>query len=184
MIEHDIKQTSNDTATQKQADRDELYKQALAFMAGDDGDEDYEPVDNYRYSLKYAYELFCQGEEGIWWCIGNFVNDFWVYFPLERQALIDEEIAIPEQATPEQRKWAVFFAASAEYLAHRYGLSVPPWSQKEAYKALDERWYFHNAALRLDDIREYDEQTTPEEYTRRNIICGGRVWYNKKERIA
>ena len=153
----------------------------------DDGQDeqgnDEEQVDSYRYSLKYAFELFVQGEP-IWWALGNFMNDFFVYFPEERQALIDEEIEVPEQATPEQQKWAVFIAASAEYFAHKYGLSVPSWSQKETYKGLDDRWYFQRAALRLDDIRESEEQETPLEYKQRNIICGKRVWYNKKERIA
>lgn len=88
----------------------------------------------------------------------------------------------PDDVTLEQHRWAVFCAASAEYLAQEYGLEVPGWTSAPELARLDEPW-FHIAGpgLKKPTVRARYEQSTPEIFKQRNIFCGDRVFWNKTQ---
>lgn len=135
-----------------------------------------------RYTLRRAYRLIVEGERD-WTALGNFMNDFFSYYPQRsrRQALINGTVKEPKDATPEQHRWAVFCAAAAEYLAHQYGLEVPQWTQAPHLARLDDAWYFSRVAPKKEAVRLRQEQATPPEFAARNIFCGARVFANKTE---
>jgi hypothetical protein len=135
-----------------------------------------------RYTLRRAYQLIVDGERD-WTALGNFMNDFFDYSrqKSQRQRLINGAVKEPVQPTPEQHRWAVFCAAAAEHLAHKYGLDVPAWTQEPHLARLSDPWYFSQVALKKPDVRERQERGTPPEFAARNIYCGPRVFANKTE---
>ncbi len=76
-------------------------------------------------------------------------------------------------------KWAVFCAASVEYLCEQYNLSCPDWVNNSTY-TLAEPWYDSPGAEK-PIVREMLKQKTPSAWTKRNIYCGDRVFWNKDE---
>ncbi|GHO59265.1 hypothetical protein [Ktedonobacter robiniae] len=135
------------------------------------------------YTLKRAYELLIEGITP-WVALGNFMNDFYGYFVEKRQELIDEPIVVPENATEEQLRWAVFFAASAEYHANKYNLQIPEWCQDSMYTEVKEEWVMSVRPSPSEAIRERYKNTSPEEFRRRKIYCGSRVFANKYEQAV
>lgn len=133
------------------------------------------------YTLSHAYELILRGERE-WTALGNFMNDFFHYFPEKRQMIIDEPIQEPTNASLEQHQWAVFCAASAEYLATSYDLAIPAWTQASHLACLEECWYMSPRALKNGAVRAYYDESTPAAFARRNIFCGGRVFLYKTQR--
>lgn len=84
----------------------------------------------------------------------------------------------------ELHQWAVFCAASIEYLCGKYDLSVPTWIADPAYAPLAQPWYHIPAmspVLRHQIIREHLEAETPDVFKRQNIYCGNRIYLNKRE---
>lgn len=122
-----------------------------------------------------------------WVPLGNFIMDFFRNYPEHQQELIADPIQehpqVPESKVSDEAKeahqWAVFCAASAEYLAHRYSLDCPAWVHDPAYTFLPESWYFAPMAYKKASVKERAERTTPEEFARRNIYCGDKVYVDK-----
>lgn len=132
-------------------------------------------------SILAAFAEICKGETP-WVALGNFSNDF---FEDEerREALIHDPIFLPKDITHDQEVycWAVFCAASIEYLCHKYHLPCPSWVDQ--YPPLEHAW-FHSHAETNPLRRERYLRTTPKEFVSRNIYCGDRIWQNKKEEAA
>lgn len=131
-------------------------------------------------TMVVSYQEICGGERP-WTALGNFINDFFGNFPDRRDELVRDPIALPEEPTPEQRRWAAFCAAAVEYLCEQHQLTCPQWVQQPMY-TLAEPWFQSEAAQRVPRIAERYRQTTPTAFARRNIYCGNRVFNNKYER--
>ncbi|GCF10906.1 hypothetical protein [Dictyobacter arantiisoli] len=129
--------------------------------------------------MRVAFAAICEGETP-WVALGNFSNDF---FPNEdrREALIKDPIEEPQGVSVELHRWAVFCAASVEYLCHKYDLTVPDWVY--SYPPLEDQW-FHSHAESNPVRRERYLRTTPPEFALRNIYCGDRIWQDKHEEAA
>ncbi len=129
-------------------------------------------------TFQHSFEQICAGEEP-WMPLGNFMHQFFGQYKLRRTELVSDPIDVPEYLTHEQWQWAVFCAASVEYLCKKYALSCPAWALHPRY-TLDEPWY---VAIGADQPRVQAKlcQTTPEEFSKRNIFCGDRTFNNKYE---
>lgn len=122
-----------------------------------------------------------------WVPLGNFMLDFFRNFPEQRAELLADPLQAPTYGlaynwnaeAQEDHQWAVFCAASAEYLSHRYGLTCPSWSDDPAYAPLSEPWYFAPMAYKKESVRARAERTTPIEFARRNIYCGDKIYVDK-----
>ncbi len=132
------------------------------------------PLQTFRRS--YAHIL--TGEDP-WLPLGNFMHQFFGYYKHLRFELLCEPIEVPEHPSPEQLQWAVFCAASVEYLCKKYDIPCPEWALNPLY-ALEEPWYYALGAD-LPQVQEKLRQTTPEAFSRRNIFCGDRTYRNKYE---
>ena len=132
-------------------------------------------------TMSISYQEICAGE-GPWIALGNFMNDFFGNFTKQRLELVQDPIQLPTDANSEQWRWAVFCAASVEYLCQQYALPCPTWALNPAYM-LDEPWYYALGAHK-ESVRERLRQRTPAEFTRRNIYCGNRMFANKYELAA
>jgi hypothetical protein len=142
------------------------------------------------YTLAKCYDEIQAGVPGSPWVpLGNFMMDFFRNVPGQRAALLADPIQVQqsgaasksEEDEAQAHQWAVFCAASAEYLAHRYGLDCPEWVHDPAYAAVAAPWYFAPMALKKPHVRARIEQQTPEEFAKRNIYCGNRVYVDKYE---
>lgn len=129
-------------------------------------------------TFQRSFEQICAGEEP-WLPLGNFMHQFFGQYKLRRADLLCDPIVVSEHATDQQWQWAVFCAASVEYLSRKYDLSCPSWALHPRY-ALDEPWYYAIGAEQTR-VQEKLRQTTPEEFTKRNIFCGDRTFSNKYE---
>lgn len=136
--------------------------------------EDRVPLQTFRHS----FEQICTGEEP-WIPLGNFMHQFFGQYKHRREELVRDPIEVPEQVSTELFRWAVFCAASVEYLCKTYDLSVPSWSLDDRYR-LEEPWYYAIGAD-LPQVQEKLRQTTPEEFSQRNVFCGDRTYRNKYE---
>ncbi len=131
-------------------------------------------------TMAQAYRDICAGEMP-WVAIGNFTNEWFDYARDQRGELIAESLVLPEAPTAEQWRWAVFCAASVEWLCSRYEVVCPAWASNPTY-TLAEPWYgFDMPGAYKPPVREHLIQTTPEPFRRRNIYCGNRVFANKYE---
>jgi len=126
-------------------------------------------------TLSMAYRDLATGREGFRVAVGNFMNAFFLYAVDIRQELLDTPIEMPEKPTEEQRGWAVFCAAAAEYLAERYNLPCPAWAYDPAYR-MQEPWYV--IANATPAMRKHVQQTVPDAFRRRNVFCSDHVFSN------
>lgn len=131
-------------------------------------------------TMQASFREICAGEDP-WIPLGNFMNDFFGNFPDRRIELVRDPVQEPENATPDLHRWAVFGAASVEYLCQKYGLPCPNWVYSPTY-TLEEPWYYSPGADK-PTVRERLTRQTPEPFTRRNIYCGTRIFANKYERL-
>ncbi len=129
-------------------------------------------------TFRRSYAEICAGESP-WIPLGKFMHQFFGCFSHLRPALLEESIEVPENSSPEQFQWAVFCAASVEYLCEKYDLLCPEWALDSRY-SLEVPWYYTIGAD-LPQVQEKLRQTTPEPFTKRNIFCGNRVFNNKYE---
>jgi hypothetical protein len=145
---------------------------------------DGEPIWFELHTMQSAYEEIVGGQtEYPWVPLGNFGNHFFD-FPELRERLIEDPIEEPEYVTPELHQWAVFCAASVEFLCNKYHLICPDWVHDPQFAQLPEPWYHFpqtwNREVALPKMRE----ETPEIFAKRNIFCGDRVWMSKREAAA
>ena len=107
------------------------------------------------------------------------MHQFFGYYKQFRPELVCEPIELPENVSLEQFQWAVFCAASVEYLCKQYDIPCPAWAVDPSY-LLEHPWYYALGAD-LPQVQEKLRQTTPEEFVKRNIFCGDRTYRNKYE---
>jgi len=129
-------------------------------------------------TMALTYHEICQGEQP-WVALGNFMNDWFDYAKDRRAELVATPISLPESLNQETFRWAVFCAASVEYLCECYRVPCPSWVHSPTY-CLPEPW-FDAPMAHKPQVREYLVQQTPEPFTRRNIYCGNRMFANKYE---
>ncbi len=133
---------------------------------------------DHLQTISLTYEEICQGEKP-WIALGNFMNDWFDYAKDKRSELVVAPLTLPEKATAEQHRWAVFCAASVEWLCQRYNVPCPLWVHDPIFY-LPEPW-FDSAGAERPDVRQRLIRQTPEPFTRRNIFCGNRMFDNKYE---
>ncbi len=129
-------------------------------------------------TFKRCFEQILMGKSP-WIPLGNFMHQFFGSYKHLRSELVAESIEVPEMCSPEQVKWAVFCAASVEYLCKKYEIPCPLWALNPRYM-LEQPWY-DDINADLPDVQEELRQTTPEEFSKRNIFCGDRTYRNKYE---
>lgn len=129
-------------------------------------------------TFKRSFEQIQAGEDP-WLPLGNFMHQFFGYYKHLRPELLCEPIEVLEDCAPEAFQWAVFCAASVEYLCQKYELPCPMWALNPRYR-LEYPWYYDLNAD-LPEVQEELRQTTPGEFTRRNVFCGDRTYRNKYE---
>ncbi|HET8845415.1 MAG TPA: hypothetical protein VFN35_28340, partial [Ktedonobacteraceae bacterium] len=110
--------------------------------------------------------------------LGDFLNYWYGYATDRRMELVREAIQVPENVTPELFQWAVFCAASVEYLCRKYGIVCPEWV--ESYSALPEPW-FKGLGASKPHVQDRLRGETPEPFARRNIYCSPKTFANKYE---
>jgi len=135
------------------------------------------PIDQLQ-TIALTYQQICQGEQP-WVALGNFMNDWLDYAKERRSELVAAPISLPETFSHETFRWAVFCTASVEYLCDRYEIPCPSWVNNPIY-CLPEPW-FDAPMAHKPQVREYLIEQTPEQFTRRNIYCGNRMFDNKYE---
>jgi hypothetical protein len=75
-------------------------------------------------TMALTYHEICQGEQP-WVALGNFMNDWFDYAKGLRAELVATPISLPEPVNQETFRWAVFCAASVEYLCECYRVRSP-----------------------------------------------------------
>jgi hypothetical protein len=132
-----------------------------------------------RYqTFQRSFQEICAGEDP-WISLGKFMHQFFGEYQDSRPLLLNDPLLLSENITPNQFRWAVFCAASVEYLCNMYDLSCPTWALDTTY-VLDQPWY-QGLGSEHEHVQERLRLTTPEEFARRNIFCGNRVYRNKYE---
>lgn len=129
----------------------------------------------FLQTMRLSFEQICQGQNP-WIPLGNFMNDWYELHADCREQLIVEPL--PEHYPPEFHYWAVFCASSVEWFTRKYGVSCPSWVYAPQYNLTIPHFSSEKEALRA-----YYLATTPEEFTRRNIFCGNRMFANKWEAL-
>ena len=128
-------------------------------------------------TMAKAFSEICQGEDP-WVALGNFMNYWFDYAKDRRQQLVADPLP-DHEPSPELQRWATFCAASVEWFCHKYKEACPQWVYDPKY-TLTTPWYDTLHPDR-ESIRARLIRTTPEEFARRNIYCGNRVYANKWE---
>ena len=131
-------------------------------------------------TFRRSYEQILAGDEP-WYPLGNFMHQFFGRYDAYRAELVREPLDVPEGATPEQWRWAVWCAASVEYLCNKYGLACPAWALEERFK-LAEPWYYAEVEGEEEEAELREE--TAVEFARRGIYCENNPYRNKYERPA
>jgi hypothetical protein len=129
-------------------------------------------------TLRRSFGEICAGSDP-WIPLGNFMHQFFGYYQHLRAELVREPVELPEDLAPALFRWAVFCAASVEYLCGQYDLTCPAWALDPQF-ALEEPWYDAIGAD-LPRVQTQLRQRTPEPFGRRNVFCGDRVYRNKYE---
>ncbi len=133
------------------------------------------------YTLAQAYQDISAGTEP-WVALNEFLHEWFEYAQDQRALLIAERIPagdLLEKSEPALWRWAVFCAATADWLCEHDGIQRPAWVDDPAY-TLTAPWYCFDApGTAKPHVRSYLERTTPELFRRRNIICGDRVFATK-----
>lgn len=130
---------------------------------------------NQLQTIAVAYAEMCSGIDP-WVALGNFLHDWYDEAKDRRELLVADPVVEAEQVTQDLHRWAAFCAATVEWLCQRYEITCPGWVNNRAY-ILREPWFYYPQEY----LRERLIQQTPEEFTRRNIYCGNRMFANKYE---
>ncbi len=132
-------------------------------------------------TIDMTYKAIAEGERP-WNALGDFLNYWFAYATEQREDLIKEPVQEPSEATFELHQWAVFCAASVEYLCERYNIPCPEWVHNAAY-TLSEPW-FKGLGAHKPAIQAKLKLETPEPFSRRNIYCSPHMFSNKYEVAA
>lgn len=133
---------------------------------------------DHLQTMALTYQEICQGERP-WVALGNFMNDWFDYAKDRREQLVAEPIFLPESPNSDALRWAAFCTASVEWLCERYGICCQSWVHTSPY-CLPEPW-FDAPNAHKPEVQEWLIQHTPEQFARRNIYCGNRMFANKYE---
>ena len=143
-------------------------------------------MDEERSVITVPFQTFarsfadiCAGEDP-WIPLGKMMHQFFGAYRMFREVLVRDPIELPADVSANLFQWAVFCAASVEYLCHTYALECPAWAMQDRYH-LVEPWYYHLAAD-LEEVRQELRATTPDEFARRNVYIGADPYRNKYER--
>lgn len=98
--------------------------------------------------------------------LGDFLDDWRRTPSAERAGLITDPIG-PAGDDLHVRRWAAFFAATAEKLATDEGLPRPRWAASSQYR-LPGPWFLEPAL----SLRAWLLASTPAAFKARNIFCG------------
>ncbi|MDQ2904017.1 MAG: hypothetical protein M3Y81_10725 [Chloroflexota bacterium] len=129
-------------------------------------------------TLAAAYADICRGRDP-WVALGNFMNEWFDYARDQREQLVADPLILPESPHPDLFRWAVFCAASVEWLCERAGIPCPSWALDPVY-TLPDPW-FDTPYANKPHVRTHLIETTPEPFKKRNIYCGNRMFANKYE---
>ncbi|MDQ2715662.1 MAG: hypothetical protein M3Z08_12200 [Chloroflexota bacterium] len=129
-------------------------------------------------TMALTYQEICQGERP-WVALGNFMNDWFDYAKEKREHLVADPLVLSETSGSEMKRWAVFCAASVEWLCERAGIPCPSWALDPLY-TLPEPW-FDTPYANKPHVRTHLIEKTPEPFKKRNIYCGNRMFANKYE---
>lgn len=132
------------------------------------------------WTFQRVYAEILAGEQNAWLPLGDMMHQFFGAYKHLRAELVTDPLSVPEDVSPEQFRWAVFCAASVEYLCRKYDLPVPGWSLDKRY-TLVEPWYLDQIGSDFPDVQEELREETPEEFARRNVFCGEEPYRNKYE---
>ncbi|QBD83625.1 hypothetical protein EPA93_29350 [Ktedonosporobacter rubrisoli] len=135
-------------------------------------------LDEPLQTMARTFSQICQGEEP-WIALGNFMNDWFAYARDRREQLVQEPLFLAADIPLSLKRWAVFIAASVEWLCFRYDVPCPDWVYDSRLQLAEPWWYGVNADHPAVQARLMS--TTPEPFTRRNIYCGDRMYNNKYE---
>jgi hypothetical protein len=130
------------------------------------------------HTFARVYARLLAGED-VWLPLGNMMHQFFGMYRERRAELVADPIGVPEDVSAEHWRWAVFCAASVDYLCRISGLPCPLWAQEERYQLADP--WFLGIGSHLPARQERLRQITPTEFARRNVFCGDRVYWNKYE---
>jgi hypothetical protein len=125
--------------------------------------------------MSLAFQQICAGEHE-WTALGNFMNYWYAYAKGRREELVTDPLPAYDECSTYQHRWAVFCAASVEWFCNKYQVSCPEWAHDPKYQ-LSEPWFFDFH----ESVKSWLLRSTPEEFRRRNIYCGGDVYANKWE---
>lgn len=132
------------------------------------------------WTFERVYAEILAGEENAWLPLGNMMNQFFGAYRHLRQELVSDPILVPEDVSREHFQWAVFCAASVEYLCAKYALACPTWALDQRY-ILAEPWYLNQIGSDRLDVQADLREETPEVFARRNVFCGEEPYRNKYE---
>ena len=127
--------------------------------------------------MALTFQKICQGEL-LWVALGNFMNDWFDSAGDRRIELITSPLSLPEPPSEEMLRWAIFCAASVEYLCRRSDVACPLWVNDLQYTTLPEPWFDVPMAYK-PSVQAFLREQTPEPFAKRNIYCGNRVFANK-----
>ncbi|MBO0777773.1 MAG: hypothetical protein J2P37_02995 [Ktedonobacteraceae bacterium] len=133
-----------------------------------------------RFTMAYVYTLICRGVRP-WTALGNFMNDWYGNDKDNREVLICDPLVTVGPLTKYKWRWRAFCAASVEFLCGRYHVPCPQWVHDPAF-ILTTPWYAEDYVV-SEYVKRKQEEETPIEFKKRNILCGWRLFLNKYEII-
>src|SRR5260370_41305188 len=101
-------------------------------------------LDDQLKTMARAYSQICRGEEP-WVELGNFMNEWFAYAKDRRDELVADPPVMPEDCSLTLKRWAVFIAASVEWLCQKYAVPCPAWVHDPCYQLSEPWWYAVNA---------------------------------------
>jgi hypothetical protein len=126
------------------------------------------------HTMQITFREICEGRRP-WTALGDFLNYWWVYAKDRRYDLVVDPI-LEAPADEQYQRWAAYCAASVEHLCNKYNVPCPPWVHDSKY-VLPMPWYCRPQ----ERVRQWLVSSTPEEFRKRNIYSGDRMFLNKWE---
>lgn len=120
----------------------------------------------YIRSTALEYFLDIERPEDFRIAKGNFLDDFYSADIEERCRMVVDAIE-PNMITPENKKFAAFFASMVEHLCYHAGINIPIWTQDESF-SLEKPWFLHENWR----FRGWQLVVTPPSFKSRNIFGG------------